>query len=112
MAFAAIASGLAALPQSSHSRENDAPSGPALMKDLSDRFRALEHGLSERKDDEIEQATAALRALAEQLPRLQPQTNVEFADDFARRAQRFGELAAEIADLEAKSRTDGAATSC
>lgn len=109
LAFAAIASGLAALPQSSHPRDDGAPSGPALMKDLSDRFRALEHGLGERNTDEIEQATAALRSLAEQLPRLKPQTNVEFADDFARRAQRFGELAAEIADLETQSRVDGAA---
>jgi plastocyanin/cytochrome c556 len=107
--LAAFEACLAALSPRASSAHDDPSAGPALMKELSDRFRALEKGLDQHSADDIAQATAKLRELAPRLEQLRPQTNVEFADDFARRAQRFGELVTEIADLNARARYDGSA---
>ena len=109
VALAALEICLAAFAPRATSARDDPRAGQTLMKELSDRFRALEKGLAEHDADDIAQATAQLRELAPRLGQLKPQINREYADDFERRAGRFGELVTEIADLNAQSRFDGSA---
>jgi plastocyanin/cytochrome c556 len=106
--LAASAACLCAFASSGSSAQEQPSSGAALMKNLSDRFRALEKALGERDAAEVARATAQLRELAPGLSTLRPQTNVAYADEFAQRAQRFGELVAEIAELDTQTRFDGA----